>query len=109
MKDDEKVYGFKTTSAPPMVAEIKQFESEMHDLVKNIKFKKYKPNLIQKKMNDDLKKMKDDEKVYVAADKTSNFYRMSSEHYKELLEQNITKEYKKVNKKVVRKVNMHQN
>ena len=73
--------------------------------MKNVKFKKYRPNHVQKKIKDDLKKMKDDSQVYVAADKTSNFYRMPSKDYRELLENNITKEYKKVDKKVVDKVN----
>ena len=73
--------------------------------MKNVKFKKYRPNHVQKKIKDDLKKMKDDSQVYVAADKTSNFYRMPSKDYREFLENNITKEYKKVDKKVVDKVN----
>ena len=56
-------------------------------------------------MNDDIKNIKNDGKVYVAADKTSNFYKMDPERYTELLENNITKEYKKVGEKVVDKIN----
>ena len=98
-KSKKETFGFKTTSAPPNNPELKQylkqFESELYDIVNNVKFKKYKPNHVQKKMKDDLKKMKDDSRVYVAADKTSDFYRMPSEDYKELLEKNIKKSRKK--------------
>ena len=101
----KETFGFKMTSPPPSITELKDFENELHDLVKNVKFKRYKPNQLQNKINEDIKKIKNDENVYVKADKTSNFYRMAPENYKELLENNITKEYKKVNDNIVEKVN----
>ena len=101
----KETYGFKTTTPPPSIAELKQFEGKMHDIVQNVKFKHPKHNDLQKKMNDDIKNIKNDGKVYVAADKTSNFYKMDPERYTELLGNNITKEYKKVGEKVVDKIN----
>ena len=56
-------------------------------------------------MKENIKKIKNDDKVYVEADKTSNFYTMAPTQYKELLENNITKEYKKVNDNIVDKIN----
>ena len=78
---------------------------KMHQLVKNVKFRKYKPTTLQSTLRKDIKNMRNDEKMYVAADKTSNFYKMAPENYKTLLENNITKEYKKDNKRIVEKVN----
>ena len=52
-------------------------------------------------MKEDLKAIKDEEKVIVAADKTRNYYKMEKERYKELLNNNITKDYKKVDEKVI--------
>ena len=85
----KETFGFKTTNPPPSIAELKEFENELHDLVKNVKFKRYKPNQLQNKMNKDIIKIKNDENVYVKADKTSNFYRMAPENYTELLENNL--------------------
>ena len=101
----KETFGFKTTSPPPSIFELKQFEQELYDIVKNIKFKRYKPNDLQHRMKEDIKKMKNNDKVFVSADKTSNFYRMSPENYKELLKNNITKEYKKADEDIPDKVN----
>ena len=73
--------------------------------MKNVKFRKYKPTTLQSTLRKDIKNMRNDEKMYVAADKTSNFYKTAPENYNTLLENNITKEYKKDNKRIVEKVN----
>ena len=49
--------------------------------------------------------MKSDDKVYVAADKTSNFYKVTPEKHTELLNNNITKNYKKANEVVMDRIN----
>ena len=40
-------------------------------------------------------------RIYIAADKTSNYYKVGKEKYQELLDKHITKDYKKSNKKAV--------
>ena len=80
---------------------LNQFESEIHDLVKNVMFKPYKTNPLQTKMNEDIKNIKRDDKVYVAAENI----KFLQERYQELLENNITKEYNKFSDKVVDQIN----
>ena len=52
-----------------------------------------------------MQNMRQDNEVYVAADKTSNFYRMTKENYEEMLLKNVTNEYKKSSEAFVSKVN----
>ena len=50
-----------------------------------------------------MKEMRQENRFYVAADKTSNFYKVAPEKYKEMIEKEITKEYKKANDKDLEK------
>ena len=68
----------------------------MLNLVQNVEFKNINnSNPFQKKLSEDVQKIKKDNKLYVAADKTTNFYKISPDSYNDLQEQNITKDYKK--------------
>ena len=49
--------------------------------------------------------MKRDNKLYVPADKTTKFYKLTQENYNDLLKKNITKEYKKTDESAVKNVN----
>ena len=84
---------------------MKEFQTEMHDIVKTVKFRKPKYNSLQTKLKEDIRKLRNDEKVYVAADKTSDYYKLTPERCAELLNNNITKEYKKTKKNVIDKIN----
>jgi len=46
-------------------------------------------------MRNNVKDIKNDDKLLVKADKTTNFYKLSTSQYRELIKQNITKDYKK--------------
>ena len=46
-------------------------------------------------LKDDAIKIKNETKLLIAADKTTNFYKLEPSAYNDLLEQNITKSYKK--------------
>ena len=61
----------------------------MHDLVKNVKFKKHFSSPIENIMKNHMKEMKRENKFYVAADKTSNFYKVAPEKYKEMINKEI--------------------
>ena len=50
-------------------------------------------------------RMAEDNMLYVAADKTNNYYRMSVDDYDKLLMKNINNEYKKSTENYVSKVN----
>ena len=56
-------------------------------------------------LRDDLNKIKREKKLLIPADKTSNYYKLSSEQYKSLITKGIQKEHKKTNEKIVRHVN----
>ena len=53
----KETFGFKSTAPAPFVMEIKEFETKLVDLVRNIKFGR-KPNLFQQKLKQDEKKLK---------------------------------------------------
>ena len=52
-----------------------------------------------------MRDMRHDDRIYVPADKTRNFYRMTKEAHKNLLLKNITNEYKKSSDDIVDKIN----
>ena len=66
-------------------------------------------NQFLKSLDDDLKDIDKQEKVYVSAHKTSNKYLLDSATYKELLEKNVQKNYKKAEEEDIEEVsNEHQ-
>ena len=55
-------------------------------------------NDFQRELREDMKSVKEDNHLVVKADKTTNFYRMKPGDYKDLVDKNIQKSYKKANK-----------
>ena len=92
----KETFGFSSRKSPPQVHAMLNFEKRLLGMIENIKFRKVKCEF-QKKLSADIENniMKSD-KLLVPADKTSNFYRMETTSYNELLQKNITKTYKKV-------------
>ena len=86
------------------MTELKEFENDLFDLVKNVKFKHHKSSTLQSTMKNHMKDMKRENKIYVAADKTTNYYKVTPEDHNEMLMNNITKEYKKSNETALEKV-----
>ena len=93
--DRKETFGFKSTEPAPGVAELKDFENDMYDLVKNVKFKHSVSNTLQNTLKQNINEMKNENRMYVAADKTNNYYKMTQEKHNEMMMQNLTKEYKK--------------
>ena len=81
----KETFDFKTTNPAPSIDELKEFEHEMHDLVKSVTFKQTKNSNLQNTMKRSMRDIRNDTKVYVSADKTSNFYKLEPEKYEELL------------------------
>ena len=48
--------------------------------------------------------MKNDNRLFVKADKSNNFYKLDVPEYERLLEANVTKTYKKADKKLLSKI-----
>ena len=79
---------------PPPVEELKEFENSMLKMIQSTKFKHINSPFLNK-LKDDAIKIKNETKLLIAADKTTNFYKLEPSAYNDLLEQNITKSYKK--------------
>ena len=99
----KETFGFNTSKAPEPIKELKTFQDGMIEIARNLKFKKVN-NQFQSQLKDDLKNIKNENRVIVSADKTRNHYKMDTEKYKEHLNNNITKDYKKADVKVVKNI-----
>ena len=55
-------------------------------------------------LKDDTKRIKKETKLLIAADKTTNFYKLEPSTYNDLLRQNITKSYKKAQPNTTRAI-----
>ena len=87
-------YGFNTPIAPDQNPLLNAFESDVYNLISNMKFDPRR-NDFQKKLSSDVKDLKNSNSVFVAADKTTNLYKMDKSAYDKLLKDNVTKSYKK--------------
>ena len=88
---------------PPAVEEMSQFENYLLLLIKNLEFKKVH-NDCQMRLHDDIKENKASSKMFVSADKSRRICKMKKDGYKNLLRDNITKTYKKLNGKKLRDI-----
>jgi hypothetical protein len=95
--ESKKTFGFKSNNSVPQFNEldqIKGFEDDLLNLIANIK---YKPVLdqFQRRLREDCKKIKDCKNVITPADKTANLYEIPVPDYKQLIRNQVTKDYKK--------------
>ena len=63
-------------------------------MIKNIEFRKI-TDVLQSKMQEDIKIVKQLKNVFISADKSTNIYATEKDDYKQYLRENITKTYKK--------------
>jgi hypothetical protein len=96
--DDNKTqkpptYGLKSKRSPPPVSELKHFEEEIIHMIENIKFQPVNDEFIQS-LEDDKKRIKSSNNMFIPADKTRNMYEMSAPAYTKLVTENVTKTYK---------------
>ena len=98
-KEDTKWYGPKSPYSPRQVKELIPFESDLVELVKNIKLVK---NTFQEKLKEDIKLIKESNKTMTPTDKTSNMYRLIKEHYGQLIMNSITSTYEKAGENLMR-------
>ena len=90
----KETYGFTTTRTPPKCRELNEFEDGLLNLVQNIEFKHVETKF-QKQMSKDAEKIKKSDLMLIPADKTTNFYKVKPDQYTKLLDDNVTKTYKK--------------
>ena len=102
-KSKKETYGFKSLKFPDQFEELKDFEEEFRDLIVNVEFKD-KKNSFQNKLAKEKEEIEKETKLIVGTDKTSNFYKVEPEEYKDLVKKNVEAEYKKETKKNMEKV-----
>ena len=91
-------FGLRSQRAAPKSPHyLKEFENELHRLVKEVKHRDRKniQSDFLKEIDKKVKVIKSSKKVLVGADKSSNYYLMSKEHHNNLLMKAINKDYKK--------------
>ena len=77
-------FGFKSVKAPPKNEHLNAFENDMYDMVRNIEFENAKSSF-QHQLQNDAKRIKQDPRLLITADKTSNLYRLTTDEYNKLL------------------------
>ena len=100
----KETYGFKKNNSCPQMKELKPFEDDLLDLISNIQFKPCQSNF-QNQLRKDCNMIKNSNDIIVKGDKTSNLYKIPINEYKNILVNNVTKEYKKVTHDEISKVN----
>ena len=68
-------FGFKSKFVPKLTEELREFENEMFNLIKQVKFRKIN-NIFQDKPGNDLKIINKTKTIIVPADKTTNYYKV---------------------------------
>ena len=81
------------------------FEKELFDIIPNIKFRSVK-DAFQKKVKEDIPNIKQPPNVFFFSDKSSNIYEMPEQQHKKLVDDNVTKTYKKHHPKLETLINL---
>ena len=104
----KETFGLKSQKAAPRSDRyLKEFEKELHRLVKDVKHRERKDiqSDFLKELDKKVKEIKKSKNVFVGADKSSNYYEMSKEHHNKLLMKAINKDYRKAQEGKVDEVN----
>ena len=84
---------------------MENFENDLLDMTCNVKFRKVN-NEFQNKMKTDINSVGKSKKAFIPADKTRNImYEMEKTDYEKLLNENISKSYKKANARTLSDIN----
>ena len=100
----DQTFGLKSRKIPPSCTEIESFE-DLFNMVPSIKFKMIKNNFWLK-LKEDVNKIRKSKNMFVFADKTNNLLKMPPKKYQKLLQENVTKTYKKATQKVETLINL---
>ena len=97
-------YGFTNLNCPPKIKEMTNFENDLTNLLKSIKFCATKSSF-QRQLTEDIRTIKNTKTTLTFADKASNVYKVTKEQYEKLLNNAITTPYKKVSKRTQDQIN----
>ena len=104
-EDRTETFGFKSRYHPGQREELEEFEQDLLNMVKSIKFK-HSTDPFQNKLKTDISGINESPNVFVFADKTNNVYEMSPESHDKLSMENITKTYKKAPERLEIAINL---
>ena len=76
----------------------------MINIIQNIEFKDTNCQFHQD-LNNDIASVENDDRLFVKADKSTNYYKLDATEYNRLLHANVTKTYKKADKQKLSKIN----
>ena len=96
-------YGLKTPNSPPPIKDLMDFESDLFNLVNRINFRAVRCDF-QNRIKKDISEIKKSKEVLVSADKTANIYKVQPHEYRRLLNNSVTKLYKKSDENIVKVV-----
>lgn len=98
--NDKETYGFKSKRPPPHISALDEFEDNILNMIQRVEFNTNSTttNSLQAKLDKDVQEIRQDKKIYVKANKTTNHYKAEPQDYSNLLQKNATKAYKKSNK-----------
>ncbi|OOZ57026.1 hypothetical protein, partial [Solemya velum gill symbiont] len=100
----KQTYGFNSRKTPPQIQEMTKFENRLINMIENVKTRNINCHF-QKQLSSDIKtKIKNCNDLLIPADKTTNFYKMKTDTYNELLHKNITKTYKQTSQKTTNEI-----
>ena len=99
----KETFDFKTRNCPPVIEELRNFEEGMAQIIQKVTFREIKCQF-QKDLNDDISSVKRENRLFVKADKSTSFYKLDASKYNQLLNDNITKAYKKADGNQLKKI-----
>ena len=101
-------YGFMTRKCPPQCADLDNFEKDLMNVINKLEFKKINDKF-QRKLKEDIKKVRESPNMLVFADKSTNVYELKPEDHQKFLQNNITKTYKKASEMIEHEINLEAN
>ena len=89
-------FGIPSQRKAPPVPELKVFEKELYNLISNIEYKESaKSTNFQRTIHNEIREIRGDSRLFVPADKSNNFYKMSAASYNDLLAKAVHKDFKR--------------
>ena len=88
-------FGFKSLATPPQNEHLKAFEDDIYEMIRKIEFTNVR-NDFQKKPQSDAQSIQSSKKLFVFAEKSTNLYELTGEHYEKLLYDNMTQTKKRL-------------
>ena len=98
-------YGFMTRKCPPQCADLDNFGEDLMNVINKLEVKKINDKF-QRKLKEDIKKVRESPNMLVFADKSTNVYELKPEDHQKFLQNKITKTYKKASEMIEHEINL---